>query len=174
MAAECGRPDARLAVARSVSTFPIRSGSRPASTRTPKRREALALGFGFVEVGTATPRPQAGNPKPRLFRLSADAAIVNRMGFNNDGYERHSARLARKRPRGIVGVNFGPNKDSSDRIADFTLGVKTFAPLADYLTINVSSPNTLGLRDLQRATRSTNWWRAWSKRATRSPNAGRF
>ena len=110
----------------------------------------LKLGFGFVELGTLTPRPQAGHPKPRLFRLSEDRAIVNRMGFNNDGFAVARERLERARPAGIVGVNFGPNKDASDRVADFALGAKTFAPLADYLTINISSPNTAGLRDLQR------------------------
>ena len=109
----------------------------------------LKLGFGFVEVGTLTPRPQEGNVRPRLFRLSEDAAVINRFGFNNKGFERARARLER-RPRGIVGVNLGANKDAADRVEDYALGVKTFAPLADYLTLNVSSPNTPGLRDLQR------------------------
>jgi dihydroorotate dehydrogenase len=108
----------------------------------------LRLGFGFVEVGTLTPKPQAGNPKPRLFRLKEDRAIVNRMGFNNDGYAAAEARLRRARRRGVVGVNVGPNKDAADRIADYVLGVETFAPLADYLSINISSPNTPGLRNL--------------------------
>ena len=110
---------------------------------------ALSLGFGFVEVGTLTPRPQSGNPQPRLFRLDEDSAIVNRMGFNNCGHAEALARLARRKGRGIVGVNIGPNKDASDRVADFVAGVKTFADVADYLTINISSPNTPGLRDLQ-------------------------
>ena len=109
----------------------------------------LGLGFGFVEVGTLTPRPQEGNPRPRLFRLDEDAAVINRFGFNNQGFERAKARLGR-RPSGVVGVNLGANKDATDRIADYVLGVRTFAPLADYLTLNVSSPNTPGLRDLQR------------------------
>ncbi len=109
----------------------------------------LRLGFGFVEVGTLTPKPQPGNPRPRLFRLREDGAVVNRFGFNNEGFDRARARLER-RPKGILGVNVGANKDAADRIADYALGVKTFAPLADYLTINVSSPNTPGLRDLQR------------------------
>ena len=108
----------------------------------------LALGFGFVEVGTLTPRPQEGNPKPRLFRLAADAALINRFGFNNQGFDAALARLAH-RPRGLIGVTFGANKDSADRVADYVLGAKSFAPFADYLTINVSSPNTAGLRDLQ-------------------------
>jgi dihydroorotate dehydrogenase len=109
----------------------------------------LALGFGFVEVGTLTPRPQAGNVRPRLFRLPEDGAVINRYGFNNVGFARARARLAR-RPAGLVGVNIGANKDSSLRAADYVLGVETFAPLADYIAINVSSPNTPGLRDLQR------------------------
>src|ERR1700727_3097554 len=109
----------------------------------------LRLGFGFVEVGTLTPRPQAGNARPRLFRLREDAAVINRYGFNNDGFERVRARLAR-RPAGLIGVNLGANKDAADRVEDYALGVRTFAALADYLTINVSSPNTPGLRDLQR------------------------
>ncbi|MGD0641673.1 MAG: quinone-dependent dihydroorotate dehydrogenase, partial [Roseiarcus sp.] len=113
-------------------------------------RALLALGFGFVEVGTLTPRPQPGNASPRLFRLPADHAIVNRMGFNNQGYEAVRARLAAKRIEGVVGVNIGPNKDAADRLADYVLGVKTFAPFASYFAINISSPNTPGLRDLQR------------------------
>lgn len=112
-------------------------------------RAVLALGFGFTEVGTLTPRPQPGNPRPRLFRLPADRALVNRFGFNNLGYESARARLAAHPTKGIVGVNIGPNKDSADRLADFVLGVKTFAPFASYFTINISSPNTPGLRDLQ-------------------------
>jgi len=109
----------------------------------------LNLGFGFVEVGTLTPRPQYGNPRPRLFRLPEDHAVINRFGFNNEGYETAGARLGR-RPAGVVGVNVGANKDAADRIADYVLGVKTFAAAADYLTINISSPNTPGLRDLQK------------------------
>ncbi len=109
----------------------------------------LRLGFGFVEIGTLTPRPQAGNARPRLFRLRKDGAVINRFGFNNEGYERARARLAR-RPAGLIGVNIGANKDAADRIGDYVLGVKTFAPVTDYFAINVSSPNTPGLRDLQR------------------------
>ena len=109
----------------------------------------LGLGFGFVEVGTLTPRPQPGNSGPRLFRLREDGAVINRFGFNNQGYEKARTRLAR-RPAGLIGVNIGANKDSADRVADYVLGVKTFAALADYIAINVSSPNTPGLRDLQR------------------------
>lgn len=116
----------------------------------------LGIGFGFVEVGTLTPLPQAGNPKPRLFRLAEDRAVINRMGFNNGGQAAALSRL--RRPRrgrqtplgtGIVGVNIGANKDAADRIADYAAGVGTMAPVANYLTINISSPNTPGLRDLQ-------------------------
>ena len=109
----------------------------------------LKLGFGFVEVGTLTPRPQQGNPSPRLFRLPGDGALINRMGFNNDGYEAARARLSARRGGGVVGVNFGPNRDAADRVDDIALGIKTFAPFASYLAVNVSSPNTPGLRDLQ-------------------------
>jgi dihydroorotate dehydrogenase len=110
----------------------------------------LGLGFGFVEVGTITPKPQDGNPRPRIFRLVDDNAIINRLGFNNDGQHSATRRLAKRdRTRGIVGINVGANKDSADRIADYEHGVRAMAPLADYLTINISSPNTPGLRALQ-------------------------
>jgi dihydroorotate dehydrogenase len=109
----------------------------------------LGLGFGFVEVGTVTPRPQAGNPRPRLFRLPEDQAVINRMGFNNRGQEEALSRLERRQRRGIVGVNIGANKDNADRIADYVAGVEAMAPVADYLTVNISSPNTPGLRNLQ-------------------------
>ena len=110
----------------------------------------LALGFGFVEAGTVTPRPQAGNPRPRLFRLAADRAVINRMGFNNDGLDVVRARLWERRSQpGIVGVNVGANRDSADRIADYSDGVRGLARAARYVTINVSSPNTPGLRALQ-------------------------
>lgn len=109
----------------------------------------LGLGFGFVEVGTLTPRPQAGNPRPRLFRLKEDRAVINRMGFNNEGQAAAVERLNKRERRGIVGVNIGANKDSDDRIADYATGVRTMATVADYLTVNISSPNTPGLRNLQ-------------------------
>ncbi len=112
----------------------------------------LRLGFGFVEIGSVTPRPQEGNPRPRLFRLEEDSAIVNRMGFNNDGADAVLRRLAHRAQRGgIVGVNIGANKDSSDRTADYVKLIGTFAPVASYFTLNVSSPNTPGLRNLQQA-----------------------
>ena len=110
----------------------------------------LGLGFGFVEVGTVTPLAQAGNPRPRLFRLVEDQAVINRLGFNNRGKAAASSRLALRDPtRGVVGINIGANKDSTDRIADYAAGVRAMAPIADYLTVNISSPNTPGLRDLQ-------------------------
>jgi dihydroorotate dehydrogenase len=110
----------------------------------------LGLGFGFVEVGTLTPRPQAGNPKPRLFRLAEDRAVINRMGFNNGGVAAAVARLAgRDRKRGVVGINIGANKDSADRVADYREAFRAVAPLADYVTVNISSPNTPGLRAMQ-------------------------
>ena len=108
-----------------------------------------ALGFGFVEVGTLTPLPQAGNPRPRLFRLREDRAVINRMGFNNRGHAAALERLRRRRGAGPLGVNVGANKDAADRVADYVAGVRAFAAVADWLTINVSSPNTPGLRDLQ-------------------------
>jgi dihydroorotate dehydrogenase len=113
----------------------------------------LGLGFGFVEIGTVTPLPQPGNPKPRVFRLSEDEAVINRLGFNSDGLDVVSRRLAAvDRQRGMVGANIGRNKETIDPIADYEKGVAALAPLADYLTINVSSPNTPGLRDLQSKT----------------------
>lgn len=110
----------------------------------------LRLGFGFAEIGTVTLRPQAGNPKPRLFRLPADEAVINRFGFNGEGAATVLKRLeARAHRPGIVGVNIGANKDSNDRIADYVVGIKTFASVGSYFAVNVSSPNTPGLRDLQ-------------------------
>ncbi len=109
----------------------------------------LGTGFGFVEVGTLTPLPQEGNPRPRLFRLVEDEAVINRMGFNNRGQAAALARLQHRRRRGVVGVNIGANKDARDRIGDYVSGVRTMAGVADYLTVNISSPNTPGLRGLQ-------------------------
>ena len=111
-------------------------------------RGLFGLGVGAVEIGTLTPLPQPGNPRPRLFRLAADDAVINRMGFNNGGLAAALARLPARRP-GVLGINVGANKDAADRIADYRTGVAAAAPHADYLTINVSSPNTPGLRDLQ-------------------------
>lgn len=111
------------------------------------------LGFGFVEVGTITPFPQNGNPRPRVFRLPKDGAVINRLGFNNGGAEAAARRIARLRRRGSLpgplGINIGANKDSADRIGDYAVMAEVMAPLADYLTVNISSPNTPGLRALQ-------------------------
>jgi dihydroorotate dehydrogenase len=110
----------------------------------------LGIGFGFAEVGSITPLPQPGNPRPRLFRLAEDRAVINRMGFNNAGAEAAVARLARRRGRpGVVGINIGANKDSADRVADYATMTRLMAPLASYLAVNISSPNTPGLRALQ-------------------------
>lgn len=112
--------------------------------------QMLSLGFGFVEVGTLTPRPQSGNLRPRLFRLREDSAVINRMGFNNQGQPSAYSRLIEFHHRpGIIGVNVGANKDSLDRIADYASGVRAMSPVASYLTVNISSPNTPGLRGLQ-------------------------
>jgi dihydroorotate dehydrogenase len=110
----------------------------------------LRWGFGFVEIGTVTPRPQVGNPTPRMFRLPADRAVINRLGFNNQGLDRVASRLAQRARRGILGANLGKNRDSADAASDYRRGVTALGPFADYLVINVSSPNTPGLRDLQR------------------------
>ena len=109
----------------------------------------LALGFGFAEVGSITPLPQAGNPKPRQFRLEEDEAVINRMGFNNGGGAAAAQRLAARKRHGIVGINIGANKDSDDRVSDYAAMTRLMAPVASYLAVNVSSPNTPGLRDLQ-------------------------
>ena len=143
--------DASAGVTIAGVAFPNRVGLAAGLDKNAEAIPGLfALGFGAVEVGTLTPRPQPGNPKPRLFRLTEDEAVINRMGFNNDGIDAALARIARlgKRP-GVLGINVGANKDSDDRVADYTLGVAKAAPFADYITINVSSPNTPGLRDLQ-------------------------
>lgn len=112
--------------------------------------QLLRLGFGFAEIGSVTPLAQEGNPKPRIFRLVDDEAVINRLGFNNDGHDVIHERLrTRSSRKGIVGVNVGANKDSADRIADYVGGVERFSPLASYLTVNISSPNTPGLRHMQ-------------------------
>ncbi len=112
----------------------------------------LKLGFGFTEIGTITPRAQTGNPKPRVFRLIEDEGIINRLGFNNEGHQAALRRLeARRSKGGIVGINIGANKDSEDFVADYEKGIETFSHLASYFTVNISSPNTPGLRNLQGA-----------------------
>ncbi|WP_454885788.1 quinone-dependent dihydroorotate dehydrogenase [Sphingomonas oryzagri] len=144
--------DPKLAIEVAGLRFPSPVGLAAGYDKDARVPDAmLGLGFGFVEVGTLTPRPQAGNPQPRLFRLVEDRAVINRMGFNNGGQDAAFARLAGRRRQGIVGVNVGANKDAEDRIADYATGVRMMAPVADYLTINISSPNTPGLRALQEA-----------------------
>jgi dihydroorotate dehydrogenase len=148
------RPDdAKLAVRAFGLNFPNPVGMAAGFDKSAEVPDALLrLGFGFVEIGSVTPQPQAGNPRPRLFRLERDEAIINRMGFNNDGADKVLRRLAnRAHLAGIVGVNVGANKDSPDRVADYVKLIETFAPVASYFTVNVSSPNTPGLRNLQQA-----------------------
>ncbi len=143
------KDDPRLAVDALGLRFPNPIGIAAGFDKNARAYNAmLKLGFGHAECGTVTPRPQAGNPQPRLFRLPEDGAIVNRMGFDNDGMERVAERLARGR-RGFVGINIGANKDSEDRIADYRTCFLRLSSLADYVAVNVSSPNTPGLRDLQ-------------------------
>ncbi|MDB5500477.1 MAG: hypothetical protein JWR89_379 [Tardiphaga sp.] len=149
------RPDdPKLAVRAFGLNFPNPIGIAAGFDKNAEVPDALLrLGFGFAEVGTVTPKPQAGNPRPRLFRLERDEAVINRMGFNNDGADAALRRLAaRAHNGGIVGVNVGANKDSVDRIDDYVRLIETFAPVASYFTVNVSSPNTPGLRNLQQAT----------------------
>ena len=105
------------------------------------------FGFGFIEVGTITPLKQYGNPKPRIFRLEKDEALINRLGFNNDGSEIIKKRILKNKKKGILGINIGPNKQTKNQKDDFILGLKNFNNLADYITINISSPNTENLRD---------------------------
>jgi dihydroorotate dehydrogenase len=148
------RPDdAKLAVRAFGLNFPNPIGMAAGFDKNAEVPDALLrLGFGFVEVGTVTPKPQVGNPRPRLLRLERDEAVINRMGFNNDGAEFVLRRLAaRANQSGIVGVNVGANKDSPDRVADYVELIETFAPVASYFTVNVSSPNTPGLRNMQQA-----------------------
>jgi dihydroorotate dehydrogenase len=148
------RPDdPKLAVRAFGLNFPNPVGMAAGFDKSAEVPDALLrLGFGFVEIGTVTPKPQIGNPRPRLFRLERDEAVVNRMGFNNDGADAVLRRLAaRAHHGGIVGVNVGANKDSADRVADYVRLIETFAPVASYFTVNVSSPNTPGLRNLQQA-----------------------
>lgn len=146
------RPDdPKLAVRAFGLNFPNPVGMAAGFDKSAEVPDALLrLGFGFVEIGSVTPKPQSGNPRPRLFRLERDEAVINRMGFNNDGAEAALRRLAaRAQHGGIIGVNVGANKDSPDRVNDYVKLIETFAPVASYFTVNVSSPNTPGLRNLQ-------------------------
>jgi len=147
-------PDPALRVDVAGLAFPNPLGMAAGYDKNGEVPDALlGLGFGFAEIGTVTPLAQPGNPKPRIFRLAEDAAVVNRLGFNNEGHGACLKRMeARRGRRGIVGINVGANKDSTDRIADYRLGVERFAAHAAYLTVNISSPNTPGLRDLQART----------------------
>ncbi|MCB1420874.1 MAG: quinone-dependent dihydroorotate dehydrogenase [Nitratireductor sp.] len=143
--------DPRLAVELAGLEFPNPVGLAAGYDKNAEVPDAvLKLGFGFTEIGTITPRPQPGNPKPRLFRLVEERGVINRLGFNNEGHAAALNRLEARRGRpGIVGVNIGANKDSEDFVADYMKGVQAFAHLASYFTVNISSPNTPGLRNLQ-------------------------
>jgi len=141
--------DKRLAQRLFGLDFPNPLGMAPGFDKNARvARELLAIGFGFVEVGTLTPRAQSGNPSPRVFRSVIDRAIINRLGFNNEGQEAALARLKQRLP-GVVGVNIGAGRDSPDRIADYVSGIERMGVVASYVTVNISSPNTPGLRDLQ-------------------------
>ena len=149
-----GKPatdDPRLAVDLLGRRFPNPVGLAAGFDKGARVPDAmLGLGFGFVEVGGVVPRPQPGNPKPRAFRLAADRAVINRYGLNSEGLATVAGRLKARAGRpGLVGVNIGANKDSTDRLADYVACTGTLAPLVDFVTVNVSSPNTPGLRDLQ-------------------------
>lgn len=146
-----GRSDPRLSIELWGLRFSNPFGLAAGFDKDARVADALlAMGFGFTEVGTVTPRPQAGNPRPRVFRLSSDRAIINRLGFNSAGHAAVHARLAgRPQGLGIVGVNVGTNRDAADRASDYVAGIHCFSEVAAYLTINVSSPNTPHLRDLQ-------------------------
>jgi dihydroorotate dehydrogenase len=142
--------DARLAVDAFGLAFPNPLGIAAGFDKDARVADAaLGLGFGFAEVGTVTPLPQPGNPAPRVFRLPDDRALINRLGFNNSGHAVALARLEQRRATGIVGVNVGANKDAADRVADYVAGIRSFYDVAGYFTVNISSPNTPGLRDLQ-------------------------
>jgi dihydroorotate dehydrogenase len=143
--------DPRLAVKVLGLSFPNPVGMAAGFDKDAEVADALLrLGFGFVEVGTVTPRRQAGNPRPRVFRLEPDEGVINRLGFNSAGADVVLRRLAARAPRGgIVGVNVGANRESADRIADYVRLIETFAPVVSYVSVNISSPNTPGLRELQ-------------------------
>jgi dihydroorotate dehydrogenase len=144
--------DVRLSVSAFKLQFPNPLGIAAGFDKNGEIVDALfSMGFGFVEIGTITPLPQVGNPRPRIFRLSQDAGIINRLGFNNHGHQAVYARLSQRRKTGILGVNIGANKDSADRGNDYVSGMQRFFDVAGYFTINISSPNTPGLRDFHGA-----------------------
>ena len=142
--------DQRLAQTLFGLSFPNPVGVAAGYDKDARVYDALfGIGFGFAEAGTITPKPQAGNPRPRVLRLMRERGIINRLGFNSAGHSAALVKLASWSPRGVLGVNIGANRDSSDPIADYVAGVRAFGSLASYLTVNISSPNTPGLRDLQ-------------------------
>ena len=151
--ARCAVSSPMLATTVAGIDFPNPVGLAPGFDKDAKVPDVMPhFGFGFVEVGTLTPLPQEGNPRPRLFRLTEDKAVINRLGFNNGGQDAALARITRMRRTGLaapLGINIGANKDSADRVADYARGMAMMAPLADYITVNISSPNTPGLRALQ-------------------------
>ncbi len=170
------KADTRLAVSVAGHHFPNPLGIAAGFDKNAEVPDALmSLGFGFSEIGTVTPKPQAGNPRPRIFRLVEDGAVINRLGFNNEGHDAAFARLAARRHRGgIVGVNIGANKDSADRAADYVAGIGRFYDLASYFTVNISSPNTPGLRDLQgRASLADLLRRVMSERYKQAQRSGK-
>ena len=145
-----GPDDGRLATSLWGLAFPNPLGMAAGFDKDARVAEAvLGMGLGFAEIGTVTPKPQAGNERPRIFRLAEDGAIINRLGFNNGGHGAALARLERRPPGGIVGINVGANKDAVDRATDYVEGIRRFYDVAGYFTVNISSPNTPGLRDLQ-------------------------
>lgn len=146
----CGVRDNKLAQTVWGLEFPNPLGIAAGFDKDARVPDAiLDSGFGFAEIGTVTPLPQPGNPRPRIFRLPGDKAMINRLGFNSGGHAKALARLQKRARRGVVGVNIGANKDSADREGDYVAGLDAFSGVADYFTVNISSPNTPGLRDLQ-------------------------
>lgn len=147
---QCRPDDPRLSQALFGLTFPNPIGVAAGYDKNARVYNALfSMGFGFAEAGTITPEPQSGNPRPRVFRLIRERAIVNRLGFNNAGHAAAKARLKAQPPKGVLGINIGANRESADPIADYAAGVRALGAQASYLAVNISSPNTPGLRDLQ-------------------------
>ncbi len=146
----CGPDDPRLATEAFGLKFPNPVGMAAGFDKDGRVPDpVLRMGFGFVEIGGVTRKPQPGNPRPRVFRLQPDDAVINRYGLNSAGMDAMKARLEKRRGKGILGINFGANKESDDRIGDYVALIETLGPHADFVTLNISSPNTPGLRDLQ-------------------------